>query len=382
MQNGKRHLGDAVATGAAIFVLSRGIFSSFPSLKLRGKCAALEEQLTSARAAIHELRAQNESLACQLDEEKQRTSNFSLEKFKHSDEDIMLYTGLPCYEQFMSLMEFLDPGERGCNVLRTEGSSSTTKSTAGRKRKLSVEDELFLVLVRLRLGLLEADLGHRFCVTQSTVSRICTSWINFMYAKLCTLPLWAPREVIDATMPTELLHKYASTRVILDATEIRCEVPSSLSLQSSTYSFYKSSNTFKGLIGVSPNGLVSFVSELFTGSTSDRECVSRSGFLGLDFEENDVVMADKGFLIADLLEKKGVLLNMPPFLRDGTFSREEVLRTQEIASLRIHVERRIQRIKGYHIFDRPIPLSLAPVINQIWTVTAILTNFQSPLIQH
>ncbi|XP_064476242.1 uncharacterized protein LOC135390375 [Ornithodoros turicata] len=191
-------------------------------LKFRDKCSALEEQLTSARAATHELRAQNESLACQLDEEKQRTSNFSLEKFKHSDEDIMLYTGLPCYEQFMSLMEFLDPGERGCNVLRTEGSSSTTKSTAGRKRKLSVEDELFLVLVRLRLGLLEADLGHRFCVTQSAVSRICTSWINFMYAKLCTLPLWAPREVIDATMPIEFLHKYASTRVILDATEIRC----------------------------------------------------------------------------------------------------------------------------------------------------------------
>ncbi|XP_064456898.1 uncharacterized protein LOC135367532 [Ornithodoros turicata] len=183
-------------------------------------------------------------------------------------------------------------------------------------------------------------------------------------------------------MPTEFLRKYASTRVILDATEIRCEVPSSLSLQSSTYSSYKSSNTCKGLIGVSPNGLVSFVSELFTGSTSDRECVSRNGFLGPDFEENDVVMADKGFLIADLLEKKGVLLNMPPFLRDGTFSREEVLRTQEIASLRIHVERRIQRIKGYHIFDRPIPLPLAPTINQIWTVTAILTNFQSPLIQH
>ncbi|XP_064462387.1 uncharacterized protein LOC135373004 [Ornithodoros turicata] len=203
-------------------------------------------------------------------------------------------------------MEFLDPGERGCNVLRTEDSSSTTRSTAGRKRKLSVEDELFLVLVRQRLDLLEADLCHRFCVTQSAVSRICTSWINFMYAKLCTLPLWAPREVIDATMPTEFLHKYASTRVILDATEIRCEVPSSLSLQSSTYSSYKSSNTFKGLIGVSPNGLVSFVSELFTGSTSDRKCVSRNEFLGPDFEENDVAMADKGFLIADLLEKKGV----------------------------------------------------------------------------
>ncbi|KAL1417721.1 hypothetical protein MTO96_026624 [Rhipicephalus appendiculatus] len=92
-------------------------------------------------------------------------------------------------------------------------------------------------------------------------------------------------------------------------------------------------------------------------------------------------MADKGFHIEDLLEKKGVKLNLPPFLKGGTFSPEEVKSTKEIAALRIHVERRIQRIKAFHIFDRPIPLTLAPLINQIWTVTAILSNFQSSLIQ-
>ncbi|XP_075739464.1 uncharacterized protein LOC142784956 [Rhipicephalus microplus] len=182
-------------------------------------------------------------------------------------------------------------------------------------------------------------------------------------------------------MPPEFKEKYSSTRVILDATEIQCEVPSSLSLQSTTYSPYKSSNTFKGLIGVLPNGLVAFVSELFTGSSSDRECVIRSGFLDLKFDDEDAVMADKGFRIEDLLEKKGVKLNLPPFLKGGTFSPEEVKSTKEIAALRIHVERRIQRIKAFHTFDRPTPLTLAPLINQIWTVTAILSNFQSSLIQ-
>ncbi|XP_075724100.1 uncharacterized protein LOC142766256 [Rhipicephalus microplus] len=182
-------------------------------------------------------------------------------------------------------------------------------------------------------------------------------------------------------MPAEFKEKYSSTRVILDATEIQCEVPSSLSIQSTTYSPYKSSNTFKGLIGVLPNGLVAFVSELFTGSSSDRECVIRSGFLDLKLDDEDAVMADKGFRIEDLLEKKGVKLNLPPFLKGGTFSSEKVKSTKEIAALRIHVERRIQRIKAFHIFDRPIPLTLAPLINQIWTVTAILTNFQSSLMQ-
>ena len=37
-------------------------------------------------------------------------------------------------------------------------------------------------------------------------------------------------------------------------------------------------------------------------------------------EEGDGVMADKGFTIADMLEKKGCTLNIPPF-RSVFFSR-------------------------------------------------------------
>lgn len=64
-------------------------------------------------------------------------------------------------------------------------------------------------------------------------------------------------------------------------------------------------------------------------------------------------MADKGFCIEDLLEKNGRKLNLPTFLKGVTLSPEEVKSTKEIAALRIHVERRIQRIKVFHICDRP-----------------------------
>ncbi|CAN7941737.1 unnamed protein product, partial [Ixodes hexagonus] len=181
---------------------------------LRNECSSLREQLGSAKATVRELQAEQESLASRLAEEKERTSTFAIERFKDSDEDIMFYCGLPGYEHFVALLHFLDPGDNGCNVLRAEGDSAT-QSGRGRKRKLSSENELFLVLVRLRLGLFEADLAHRFCIAQSTVSRICTSWINFMYLKFSSLPLWAPREIIDATMPAEFAQKYASTRVLL-----------------------------------------------------------------------------------------------------------------------------------------------------------------------
>ncbi|KAG0411985.1 hypothetical protein HPB47_010872 [Ixodes persulcatus] len=76
-------------------------------------------------------------------------------------------------------------------------------------------------------------------------------------------------------------------------------------------------------------------------------------------------MADKGFRIEDLLKEINVELNTPPFLRKGNFTTEEMKETEEIASLRIHVERRIQRIKSFHIFDRPVSISLAPVVNEM-----------------
>ncbi|KAH7957949.1 hypothetical protein HPB51_028063 [Rhipicephalus microplus] len=243
--------------------------------RLRDELCQIKEQLVAAKGIIGQLGFEKASLSCQLAAERERTAPFTVERFKDCDEDMLFYTGLPSYNHFKKLLVYLNPGDDGCNVLRSERTeSSEPRSSRGRKRKLSTENELFLVLVRLRLGLFEDDLAHRFCIAQSTVSRICTSWINFLYAKLGLLPLWAPRRIVDATMPPEFKEKYSSTRVILDATEIQCEVPSSLSLQSTTYSPYKSSNTFKGLIGVLPNGLVAFVSELFTGSSSDRDSMA------------------------------------------------------------------------------------------------------------
>ena len=51
-----------------------------------------------------------------------------------------------------------------------------------------------------------------------------------------------------------------------------------------------------------PNGSVTFVSSLFQGSVSDKEITRQSGILNL-LEEGAEVMADKGFLIEDLLKK-------------------------------------------------------------------------------
>ena len=49
-------------------------------------------------------------------------------------------------------------------------------------------------------------------------------------------------------------------------------------------------------------------------------------------------MADKGFIVKDLLPL-GVSLNLPPFLgASSQIAVEDMVKTQEIASLRVHVE--------------------------------------------
>ena len=77
-------------------------------------------------------------------------------------------------------------------------------------------------------------------------------------------------------------------------------------------------------------------------------------------------------------------LNIPPFLKGkGQFEVAELVETRRIAKYRIHVERSIERIKNYHILDYvPITLCNSGLIDQIFFVCAMLTNFLPPLVSH
>ena len=174
-----------------------------------------------------------------------------------------------------------------------------------------------------------------------------------------------------------LKNKYSSNRDIIDCTEVR---PSSLQLNGELFSNYKHHTALKGLIGISPGGAITFISQLHTESILDQKIVVRSGFLDLPFEDNDSVMAVKGFTIQDLLPL-GVSFNIPPFLGCSTqMPPEDVMKTQEIAGLRIHVERAINKVKNFHIWDGVIPLHQLGLVNQMWSVCAILCNAQPNII--
>ena len=135
----------------------------------------------------------------------------------------------------------------------SESSEEEDPATNDRKyySNLSVEDDFLLVLMKLRLGLWTIDLAVvRFNISEGTVSKLFTTWINYLYVRLGDLKISPQRNVIIANMPPNFKEKYPNTVIIIDATELRIQTPSSLLRQSQSYSSYKSTNTFKSLIGV------------------------------------------------------------------------------------------------------------------------------------
>ena len=62
------------------------------------------------------------------------------------------------------------------------------------------------------------------------------------------------------------------------------------------------------------------------------------------------------------------------------FSKEETEHNKKVASLRIHVERTMERIKNWHIFDRRIPVVSSQLASDMLIVVCGLSNFHPPLI--
>ena len=72
-------------------------------------------------------------------------------------------------------------------------------------------EEMFLTLICLRLGLMEQDLAFRFDISQSMVSRICITWINFMYIWSWNKSLYGPPK----NPFNEICHRHLKTNALV-----------------------------------------------------------------------------------------------------------------------------------------------------------------------
>ena len=130
---------------------------------------------------------------------------------------------------------------------------------------MTVEEEFFLTLVRLRCAFSIEDLSVRLNLSSSSISGISITCIDFLHSRLRMLSIWASKETVVKTISYCFQSKYPTTRIILACTELFIEMSTSYRSQSATFSSYKYHNTAKGVVGISPNDAITFVSDLYVG---------------------------------------------------------------------------------------------------------------------
>lgn len=277
------------------------------------------------------LENENNLLQNEIEELKNKiyrlSARFSYDLIFSNDELINIYTGLPNSIIFNSLFEMFNDVNLnyylGWNV-----------------KNINYQDQLLLTLMKFKLNFPHLDLAHRFNCSRATVTNIFITWVHALYENLfmkCMNKI-PTRNKNKLCLPNSF-SSFTNCRIIIDCTEFPTDI--TRTTQKSTYSNYKHYHTLKALVGVSPNGVVTFCSDLFPGSTSDKIFILHSGLL-TQLECGDLILADKGFLIRDILPI-GVHLNIPPFLDTPQFTKKQVYLTENIARARIHVERAIRR---------------------------------------
>ena len=172
---------------------------------------------------------------------------------------------------------------------------------------------------------------------------------------------------------------YPKCCVIIDCTECFIETPSSLDVATQCWSQYKHHTTIKFLVGITPNGAVSYLSHCYGGRASDKFIIGDSKFLSM-LRPGDQVMADRGFKIQEELAFYQCSLAIPPSKHnDLQMTSAAVRETSKIANVRIYVEQAIKRMKEFRILHDEIPANVLPLVDDIILICGALCNLSPPL---
>ena len=207
-------------------------------------------------------------------------------------EQIVGYTGVRS-TIFPILLQWLAPAIKSINQNTPSTSPVIQEHMMYGRPQLTDSQKLLMVLVRMRLSLTQEDLAYRFCVEQSTVSRILSHWIPMLASNLRELISWPKTNIGPQTPPYDHLPNSVG---IIDGTEIFIQRPSVLGTQKSSYSDYKSHNTVKYIVRIDTfTGAFTYVSPGYSGNSSDRFIVNNSGFLDY-LKPGQRILADCGLL--------------------------------------------------------------------------------------
>ena len=110
------------------------------------------------------------------------------------------------------------------------------------------------------------------------ITKVFHLWIDVLAVNMKSLIKWPDRGMIVSNLPQCFKPRYSKAVCIIDCSEIFIQRSTAFTARSQTYSSYKSHNTVKFLVAISPTGTVTFVSKCWGGRVTDKQLTVESGF--------------------------------------------------------------------------------------------------------
>ena len=136
-----------------------------------------------------------------------------------------------------------------------------------------------------------------------------------LYSSLSFLIRWPEQGELVKTMPMEFCKHCRSYVVIINCFEVFIKRPTSLSARAQTWSNYEHHNTAKFLIGITPQGSVTYISQGWGGRTTDVFITENCGLLS-KLLPGDMILAYRGFTIEDAARLYCAEVNVLPSPRE------------------------------------------------------------------
>jgi hypothetical protein len=212
-------------------------------------CKDAQTQTPFEGPELDRILQEHHNMKRRLEDKETLRRELFLEKVMESDSTILQYTGIPNAHYLNGLFDIVKSKTkvlkywRGQDSAKSKNYEESDRQKPGPQRKLSAFEEFVLTMVRLRLGLLGFVLGDMFGVSETRVSQIFTTWINFLFQVFKPLIKWPSKEKAKKHMPASYKKHYPKTRAIIDCTEFFTEKATNVNAQKKTYSSYKSHNT-------------------------------------------------------------------------------------------------------------------------------------------
>ena len=361
--------------------------------KKQAEINSLQDRLTSTSEKLSDAR---DLLAC-------RDGGFltfdRLMKDKKLRKGCNSLTGWKSPEAFRSFWTWVNGGKKcwSANAALYHESKTCSSGAALHKgaRKIGMDDAFFMFWLIAKQGVDRAAAGYLFGIDPPSVGRyfisitsILENFIKRQFAVMSDEEIYLTQDKKWAAQMGQPVHS------IIDCTGVFTRGCSSGTAHAAMYSEYKGHNTAKFLTGIAANGMMDYISEAITGSTSDKKMCIEFGHLEwmkrvptyVRTRDNKpaikLVLADKGFttVVLDYLEHDIKLATPTRKFRGVPFNDADVKRSKENSNLRVHVERANALAKRFKYLTQPVDITRADLFGREFRVIyTIAVNFNVSL---